>query len=190
MGPPQYGWSNGNEQGGRRWFRRRACLLKGCERHFRPSHWQERYCSTACQEAARRWRCWHASQRYRATAEGRERRRGQSRRYRERVRERPSVAAAATVPCPETSAAAAALAPGEGQRPTINLADYGGRACRRPGCYAVFAVTARSPEQQFCSCACRRALRRVRDREARWRCRQRRRRPGYRPRPRPPPNTS
>ena len=47
--------------------RPRRCLLKGCERLFWPRHPQSRYCSEACQQAARRWRRWQASQQYRAT---------------------------------------------------------------------------------------------------------------------------
>jgi hypothetical protein len=68
--------------------RSRRCLLKGCERRFRPQRAQERYCSRACRQAARKWSRWKAQQRYRATAAGREKRNGQSRRYRERVSSR------------------------------------------------------------------------------------------------------
>ena len=68
--------------------RTRPCLLKGCERRFRPLRARDRYCSRECREAAGKWRRWKAQQRYRATAAGREQRNGQSRRYRERVRNR------------------------------------------------------------------------------------------------------
>jgi len=68
--------------------RTRPCLLKGCERLFRPLRATERYCSRECREAAGKWRRWKAQQRYRATAEGKEKRNGQSRRYRERARNR------------------------------------------------------------------------------------------------------
>ena len=40
--------------------------------------------------------------------------------------------------------------------------------CFRPGCYVRFRVTSCSPQQCFCSSACRNALRRVRQREAYW----------------------
>lgn len=70
----------------RRW---RRCLLKGCERRFRPEQPQSRYCSSFCQQAARRWRMAKASQEYRASSKGRERRRQQNRHYRQRRRERP-----------------------------------------------------------------------------------------------------
>lgn len=68
--------------------RTRPCLLKGCERPFRPLRATERYCSRECREAAGQWRRWKAQQRYRATAAGRKKRNGQSQRYRERVRNR------------------------------------------------------------------------------------------------------
>jgi hypothetical protein len=68
--------------------RTRPCLLKGCERPFRPLRARERYCSRECCEAAGKWRRWKAQQKYRATAAGREKRNGQSRRFRERVRNR------------------------------------------------------------------------------------------------------
>jgi hypothetical protein len=66
----------------------RRCLLKGCERWFRPRHPQQRYCSASCRQAARKWSRWKSQARYRATVAGKEKRNGQSRRYRERVRSR------------------------------------------------------------------------------------------------------
>ena len=66
----------------------RRCLLKGCERWFRPRRPQARYCRPACQDAARRWRRWRAGQRYRDTANGQQHRRDQSRRHRDRQRQR------------------------------------------------------------------------------------------------------
>lgn len=86
----------------------RRCLLKGCERLFRPRRPQSRYCSRACQQAARRWRRWLASRRYRATDQGWHQRQEQSRRYRQRRQQRG--AAAAPAPPPGVTAAC------EGQR--------------------------------------------------------------------------
>jgi hypothetical protein len=83
----------GQPSSSRRWHPCcRRCLLKGCERWFLPRRPQARYCGAVCQKAARRWRCWLASQRYRASARGKERRREQDRRYRVRVRQRLSPA--------------------------------------------------------------------------------------------------
>jgi hypothetical protein len=67
--------------------RTRACLLKGCERQFRPAHPLTRYCSKECQEEARRWREWKAQHHYRQSSGGKQKRREQSRRYRERCKQ-------------------------------------------------------------------------------------------------------
>jgi hypothetical protein len=75
--------------------RTRRCLLKGCEKRYRPRRARQRYCSAACREGARAWSRWKAQQRYRATATGQQKRNGQSRRYRERLRNRKPPAPAA-----------------------------------------------------------------------------------------------
>jgi hypothetical protein len=61
----------------------------------------------------------------------------------------------------------------EGQRPGEIPEKSPGLPCDRPGCYATFLPTARSPQQHFCSGQCRQALRRVRQREAKRRLRRR-----------------
>ena len=68
--------------------RPRYCLLKGCEQRFAPRQARQRYCSENCREGARRWSRWKAQQRYRETARGHKKRKGQSQRYRERVKSR------------------------------------------------------------------------------------------------------
>jgi hypothetical protein len=71
--------------GSRRRVRRprgRACLLKGCERRFRPRYPRTRYCSEECREEAQRWREWKARHHYRQSEGGKQKRRAQSRRYR------------------------------------------------------------------------------------------------------------
>lgn len=94
MGPPENPTRHSeNQETGRRKRlarrpRRRRCLLKGCEQHFRPRQARQRYCSIRCREAAWEWSRWKAQEKYRATGVGREKRNGQSRRYRERVRDR------------------------------------------------------------------------------------------------------
>lgn len=65
--------------------RRRRCLLKGCERQFRPQHPWSRYCGADCRSKARRWSRWKAQKRYRATGSGKRQRKAQSCRYRERA---------------------------------------------------------------------------------------------------------
>jgi hypothetical protein len=144
-------------QGSSRAPRQRRCLLKGCERLFKPDCHQARYCGAACQAAADRWRRWRADQTWRKTEGGRECRRQQSCRYRERVRQRREA----------EQAAAEEVAPAgcEGERPS-DAAEKS--SCARPGCYVLFTPSRRSPRQRFCSCLCRKALRRVVQREARW----------------------
>jgi hypothetical protein len=145
--------------------RLRRCLLKGCEQLFLPSHPQARYCSTACRTAARRWRNWQANQRYRATDNGKAKRRDQNRRKRQRRRER---AQAEEQPPP-----ADAAEPREGQRPESPNADFSQKPCDRPGCRTLFVLTHDLSKQRFCCSLCRKALRCVLDREARYRQRRR-----------------
>jgi hypothetical protein len=179
----------GQRSASRRWHPCcRRCLLKGCERWFLPRRPQARYCSPACQDAARRWRCWLASQRYRATSNGQQHRREQARRARQRRRERlprsdPDLPtphgerappARDAGPPPTSSPPRVVFTPGVGQRPGEIPEKSSGLPCHRPGCYLLFLPTPRSPDQRFCSGSCRRALRRVRQREARLRLRRRR----------------
>ena len=152
----------------------RRCLLKGCERWFRPSRPQARYCSSTCQRAARRWRRWRAAQRYRASDHGKQCRRFQSQRYRQQRRQRRALTVSDTPPP-------------EGQRPATIPQDFSGCPCDRPGCYQLFVPSPRSPDQHFCSPACRQALRRVRQREVRRLERRRRGARSWRFRVRPPP---
>jgi len=165
----------------------RRCLLKGCGRWFLPTHPQCRYCSAACRLAARRWRRWHAQQKYRSSRNGRDHRQQQARRYRERCRSRPPPVFAASAPT--SSAAAAAHGNGtsrEGKRPAGKSAKVLLCPCARPGCYVLFAVVAGYSRRRFCCVLCRKALRCVLEREARWQHRRRRglRPAGRRPRPR------
>ena len=133
--------------------RQRLCLLKGCGRSFQPPKGLSRYCSEACVEAARRWSKWKANGRYRASDQGRCRRRDQCRRWRMRAAQR-------------RPAAPSEQGPSEGYQEGAATEKS---CCSRPGCYERFTVTARSPLQRFCSFLCRRALCRVLQREARWR---------------------
>lgn len=151
------------------WARPRRCLLKGCEHWFVPTRPQCRYCTAACQQAARRWRRWRAQQKYRATAHGKRHRQQQAHRYRQRLRSRPR-SPPVTRP--------------EGKRLPKKAEEVPLRPCDRPGCYVLFPLGAPANPRRFCCPLCRRALRRVLDREARWRRRRRRglRRPGRRAR--------
>ena len=130
LGPHPACRKTGASQGARR-PRERRCLLKGCEKHFRPTHPQARYCSPECRAAARRWRRRRASRQYRRTANGQEKRRAQSRRYRCRCAsggERPSrrgpTSAAPDTACPCAMPRARASA-----QPASPIF-----CCDRPGC--------------------------------------------------------
>jgi len=181
----------GQPSGSRRWHPCcRRCLLKGCECWFLPPWPQARYCSPTCQEAAEYWRGWHAGQRYRATLQGKERRREQAKRHRERARQRSSLAEpppqtspiepasleieAETTPKSDSTPIIPAASQSVGQRPAEIPPNSCGLPCSRPGCYVLFLPSLRSPDQHFCSGSCRQALRRVRQREARLRRRRRR----------------
>src|SRR6185437_12350270 len=148
---------------------------------FLPNRPQARFCSPACQDAAQRWRRWRAAQCYRATTQGKQRRSDQARRYRRRRQQRttgpeppPPSPPVEPEPPPMTDPPTTLPPAGEGQRPDRIPEQSSGRPCDRPGCYDLFLPTPRSPLQHFCSCSCRRALRRVRQREARHRQRRRR----------------
>jgi len=91
--------------------RQRRCLLKGCARLFGPKCPQARYCSKACQQAARRWRQGRSSRTYRASDHGRAKRREQARRQRERQREQRLAQTSTEPPVPATSLLAAAESP-------------------------------------------------------------------------------
>jgi hypothetical protein len=155
--------------------RRRRCLLKGCGQWFQRTHPQCRYCSAGCREAARRWRRWHAQQKYRSSRHGREHRQQQARRYRQRRRNRPPPVATATTP---SDRAAVALdgqpTAREGKRPAEKPEKVRLCPCDRPGCYELFVVGTASSPRRFCCVWCRNALRCVLEREARWRQRRRR----------------
>jgi hypothetical protein len=160
----------------------RRCLLKGCERLYRPTHPQSRYCCETCRLQARRWRRRQASRTWRASTPGRDCRREQCRRYRRRL---PLVVLSELAPALPPSLPVAPAGPSqppagvrEGQRPGTFSADSSTRFCPRPGCYECFTVSAAWSPRRFCCGLCRRALRRVLDREARYR---RRRRRGFRP---------
>jgi len=204
VGLPQYRSASARTQAPRCRYRQRSCLLKSCEQPFHPHHPQERYCSPACSQEAARWRRWQSARTYRASEGGQQCRRQQACRYRERQRQQQAACwaetlrgieeqvareAAVTATAPAEAAQLEPAEPREGQRPAANPEDFSGQPCQRPGCYVLFPIRPGVPQQRFCSCQCRQALRRVLDREARWRWRRRhpRQRPRLRPRSRPPP---
>lgn len=135
---------------------RRICLLKDCDRVYRPNHPLSRYCSKQCQQAAARWHQRQANRRYRASDQGKTCRRAQACRYRRRKSETSSVSQNTKSPSADS----------EGYGDPVPLQEF---CCQRPGCYETFSKTTRSPLQKFCNAHCRQALRRVLVRERRWR---------------------
>jgi hypothetical protein len=198
----------GQPGGLRRWHPCcRLCLLKDCEHWFLPPRPQARYCSSTCQEAADRWRSWHAGRCYRASIQGKKRRREQARRHRERAQQQSalaepappmppnelafSVIEAQTTPTSDSTPTTSVGCPSVGQRPAEIPEKSCGLPCHRPGCYVLLLPSVAFQEQKFCSAACRQALRRVRQREAGLRRRRRRgARPLRRPRDGPPQATA
>ena len=75
--------------------RLRRCLLKGCERRFRPRRPWSRYCGDECRRKARQWSRWKAQKEYRAARHGKEKRQAQCRRYRQRNRAKKRAAGVA-----------------------------------------------------------------------------------------------
>jgi hypothetical protein len=207
VGPPQYPFPSRPNQQASCHCRQRLCLLKGCERPFQPRQPQQRYCSAACRQQAACWRRWRSGQRYRASAAGKQQRRQQSRRYRQRRQQQRAAcweeklraihvqvtqeAVAAATQLEEVTAQLEPQEPREGQRPAPPPQDFPCLPCQRPGCYVLFPLRPSVPQQRFCCCLCRRALRRVLDREARWRWRRRQRHGPVQPgqRSRSPPAT-
>lgn len=92
MGPlkhrPRRSGSQGSRRRPARRPRTRRCLLKGCEKPFRPPSARSRYCSPECTRKAREWSRWRAQQKYRKSDNGKKHRNEQCRHYRERKHER------------------------------------------------------------------------------------------------------
>ena len=167
----------------------------------------QRFCSSECRDANRRWEVWVAGQAYRATENGKARRCEQRSRARARAKEhrlQDAVVVPETAILPEITSAATPLAGSadcsacipenlqmvpsdsdiaqsdmvlsDAATATSTAAKVGYHkhgfskksCCFRPGCYVRFRVTSCSPQQCFCSSACRNALRRVRQRETHW----------------------
>lgn len=188
MGPSEHHPPSAEFQGsrrvGRRWPRRRCCLLKGCERYFRPGNPFERYCSQGCRAEARLWQLWYAQKHYRQSDNGKERRREQSRRYRRRRREKLEKVKTDSLMPRRCDARVGSTEeslnedenghpPGcEGHQQERQEKNSEILPCSRPGCYELFPPEPRSPQKRFCSSLCRSALRRVVQRETRWRQRR------------------
>jgi hypothetical protein len=124
LGPLQYSsrCPSGQEAAGSACrLRPRRCLLKGCERFFRPSHPRDQYCSDACRREAKKWRAWRAAGQWRQSERGKERRRAQSRRYRRLIPLPVLVEPPTTIAEPRTALLPPAPAPPPTAEPTTDL---------------------------------------------------------------------
>jgi hypothetical protein len=155
----------------------------------------QRFCSSGCRDANRRWEVWVAGQVYRATEQGKVRRREQRNRARMRAKERclqheedvpdtsilPEITSTAlpqagSADCSVCVLNDSGIVPTDAAMATSSELRVGHHkhgfskksCCFRPGCYVRFCVTGCSPQQIFCSPVCRNALRRVRQREEYW----------------------
>lgn len=158
MGPSQHAHRCSETQAPLCHPRSRECLLEGCGRRFTPPCARSCYCREACRQAARRWSQRKAQERYRRSEQGRARRREQSRRWRERHRQKEKGV--------EKGSCEPSVEPCEGHQQEPRGKKI---VCHRPGCYATFLPSGRSPRQRFCSSRCQHALRRAWLREQRWR---------------------
>ena len=109
--------------------RMRRCLLKGCERRFRPKHPWSRYCGDDCRGKARRWSRWKAQQRYRATGLGKQQRRAQGCRHRERIRTRKPAKSATNETARVITAKKFSTAPATGRVAMSYSCEPGVRRC-------------------------------------------------------------
>ena len=182
-------WARTRACGRVRSFRCRRCLLKGCERIYRPSHPQSRYCSAACRQAARRWRRRQASRTWRASERGKVRRREQC----SALSATDSLGRSGRIDARPARSRRPfrfrdPLRAREGQRPATIPEDFSVRPCERPGCYERVRRLLGVVAAAFLLWRLPPGFTHVLDREARYR---QRRRAGYRPpssssRPAPP----
>lgn len=138
--------------------RRRRCPLKGCDQRFSPSHIWARYCSPACAQEARRHSLWLAAQQYRASHNGKEKRKEQLRRRRQRIKEEQQRQQEQAAKQPDPT-------PREGHHCKKTPGFF---PCHRPGCYECFPPPGAGVLKKFCCPLCRQALRRVLRRERAW----------------------
>ncbi len=132
------------------------CLRRGCENHYTPRRWNQRFCGQPeCQRLVERWQAAKRQRRVRQTEQGRER---HKRRERERRQAKRQCRDQATVP---VQPAVGELKPP--QRAWSRCKTHPKDFCDRPGCYDPVRPS-RSRAARYCSNECRRAVDRVRDR--------------------------
>ena len=134
------------------------CLRRGCENHYTPRRWNQRFCGQReCQRLVRRWQAAKRQRRVRETKQGRQRHAQRERERRKVKRQQrrdqalePNPPAVAAIPRPPQRA---------WSRCKVHPKDF----CDRPGCYDPVRPS-RSRAARYCGNDCRRAVERVRDR--------------------------
>lgn len=132
------------------------CLRRGCENHYTPRRWNQRFCGQPeCQRLVERWQAAKRQRRVRETEQGRERHRRRERERRLAKRQRCD-----QTPALDQPAIGEILPPKRAwSRCKAHPKDF----CDRPGCYDSVRPS-RSRAARYCSNDCRRAVERVRDR--------------------------
>jgi hypothetical protein len=134
------------------------CLRRGCENHYKPRRWNQRFCGDPdCRREVRRWQAAKRQQRVRQTELGRQRHREREFQRRRAYRDRKSEL---SLPVQQPVQPPEPLPPGAWSRCKPHPKYF----CDRPGCYDPVR-SARSHAARYCSDECRRAVERVRDRQ-------------------------
>lgn len=132
------------------------CLRRGCENHYTPRRWNQRFCGEPeCRRLVERWQAAKRQRRVRQTEQGRERHKRRERERRQAKRQRRDQTSTSEQP------AASEIRPRQcaWSRCKAHPKDF----CDRPGCYDSVRPS-RSRAARYCSNDCRRAVERVRDR--------------------------
>jgi len=149
--------------------RSRTCLLEGCGRVFTPVCARSRYCCQTCRQQARQWSLDKAQEAWRKSEKGRAARREQARRWRQRQRQKPDNGSQNPTNPPQNCEGHQRKQTHEGHHKEPAAKKSGKVLCDRPGCYATFIPSSRSPRRRFCCSLCRQAFRRMVLREKHWR---------------------
>jgi hypothetical protein len=131
----------------------RVCLRKGCGRKYQPRRWNQLYCQDP--------ECLHLVRRWQAAKRQAKRRQDEAAKFQHAEAERVRRERVTSSPQPPKSAE---IAVARGHAAKIFLPTT---MCDRPGCHEPVAKSGRS-QACYCCCACRQAIRSVRDRERKW----------------------
>lgn len=144
-------------------LRQRACLRKGCPRHFQPACWNQRYCQDPeCLCEVRRWQAARRQRKYRQQPLSRQKHASAEQKRR---------AVRRTGRC-ENTGSSSETSQTRGRAWSRSKPSLGSPICHRPGCYE---SPRDSPRRltRYCSDRCHQDVRRVWDRERKYLMRNR-----------------